>query len=578
MLFAVLLATVPAAGVAQVDPALTPDGGQQPGPPEGPADNAVTRLRAALADLDAQRARTDLPAPVRAKLDKARAQVDKARVAFLALDSALPKVVAGIAGALKGFHATGRLSADGPLLDTLARHETQLADLARSLAVGVLGVARSAGVDAGALARADANVAAGDAALGLGDTPGAAKLFKKVLPLKNALVFDAALFESRLRARLDAQTTGYAAAVNQNGKLVRSWGAGNRLDAFDTTPAPPVPFTTTDELNVASVTKTITATTVLELLQARGIAIDDPIGPYLPWDWARPASAGDVVDPGTLTFRQLMTHRSGLGGTDGNGNRTSCGMAFSSLKSCIAAGARLSRQSFFYDNGNFALFRVMMVNLIGGCNDPDDGCLPLEDLATAQVYRQRVQCTILWRMGLSDGVIQQPDADCSGPGLDPDPAEAPATPFHWFPLPNVGSVPPTSWLLSAGGGGWYFNALEMAQFLAHLRYDGKILQPATRQLMYENFLGWMDPANYGGMGAGVFGTYRMHGGDLCYAAAPQPGVSVCAASVQPRGVDTCIADFPTGVQAVVLINSAGGAYNYQCAELQAAHDASWVKK
>lgn len=560
----------------QTDAELTPDGGFQVGPPESQADNPVTTLRAVVAALDAQLGRSDLPAAVLAKLRHARKQADNARGHFLALDSRLGMVVGDIATAVNAFDATARVSTDPALHAELRRQGGRLGNVAQSLATNMLSVARAAGVDPMRLAMAEANLASGDALLASGDPGGAAKFYKKVLPIKNALAFDLPQFQARLRFALDGQTTGYAVAVNQNGMLVDSWGNGFRRTPPDSNL--PIPFTPSDELNIASVTKTLTATTVLELLQARGISVDDPIAPYLPWNWTRPQSAGAVIDPGELTFRQLMTHTSGLGGRDGEGGRRGCGMGFDGIKACIAAGARISDQGFFYDNGNFALFRVMLINIIGGCNNANDGCLPLEDQQTAWAYRTHVQCNLLTRMGLADSIPQFPFQTCEGPALEPNPAEAPTTRFYWFPQ-AVGSVEPGDWLFSAGGGGWYFSALELAQFLAHLRYNDKILNPVTRATMYEGFLGWMDPANYGSMGTGVFGTYRMHGGDLCYPNLPVPaGVSGCAAAVQPRGVDTCIVDFPTGVQVVLLINSMGGTYPYQCRALQNAHDASWTTK
>ncbi|WP_407352695.1 serine hydrolase [Luteimonas sp. R10] len=560
----------------QTDPEPDPDGGYQVGPPESQADNPVTTLRAVVAALDAQLERPDLPTAVLAKLRHARERTDDARAHFLALDSRLDRVVGDISTAVNTFDVAARASADPALRAELHRQGGRLGDVAQALAANMLGVARAAGVDPTRLARAEADLASGDRLLAIGDPGGAAKFYKKVLPIKNALVFDIPQFRARLRFVLDGQTTGYAVAVNQDGMLVDSWGNGFRRMPADSNP--PIPFTPSDELNIASITKTLTAATVLELLQSRGISVDDPIAPYLPWDWARPHSAGSVIDPGALTFRRLMTHTSGLGGRDDESRRRGCGMRFDGIKACIAAGARASDQEFFYDNGNFALLRVMLINIIGGCNNADDGCLPLEDQQTAWAYRTHVQCDLLRMMGLSDGVLQDPFQTCEGPALAPNPAEAPATRFYWFPQ-AVGSVEPTDWLLSAGGGGWYFSALELAQFLAHLRYNDKILTPTTRATMYEGFLGWMDPANYGSMATGVFGTYRMHGGDLCYPNLPVPeGVSVCAAAVQPRGVDTCIVDFPTGVQVVLLINSMGGAYPYQCRVLRDVHDASWTKK
>src|SRR5687768_16364393 len=59
-------------------------------------------------------------------------------------------------------------------------------------------------------------------------------------------------------------------------------------------------------VNTASVGKTFTAIAVLKALARHDLTVDSPIGPYLPPDWVR----GPNVD--TITFRDLLTHRSGF--------------------------------------------------------------------------------------------------------------------------------------------------------------------------------------------------------------------------------------------------------------------------
>jgi hypothetical protein len=43
-----------------------------------------------------------------------------------------------------------------------------------------------------------------------------------------------------------------------------------------------------------------------------------------------------------------------------------------------------------------------------------------------------------------------------------------------------------------------------------------------------------------------------------------------------RGLDACIIEFPNGVQTAISINSNGGNYSYQCAELATAFDNAWI--
>ena len=54
---------------------------------------------------------------------------------------------------------------------------------------------------------------------------------------------------------------------------------------------------------IGSVTKTFTATLVLQLVDQKRIGLDDPVGRYLP---------GVIPAGGTITIRELLQHRSGL--------------------------------------------------------------------------------------------------------------------------------------------------------------------------------------------------------------------------------------------------------------------------
>jgi hypothetical protein len=40
------------------------------------------------------------------------------------------------------------------------------------------------------------------------------------------------------------------------------------------------------------------------------------------------------------------------------------------------------------------------------------------------------------------------------------------------------------------------NTIEPRVYIAHVHYSDKILSPATRELMDENYLGWMAPAEW----------------------------------------------------------------------------------
>src|SRR5213592_3135673 len=87
-------------------------------------------------------------------------------------------------------------------------------------------------------------------------------------------------------------------------------------------------------------------------------------------------------------------------------------------------------------------------------------------------------------------------------------------PTRWYNQSNnANGYADTDWTLV--GGGWVMSAYELAQFMAHLRYDDKILKPATRKLMDDNLLGWENPAAWKQF-QGKYGNYLGHGGGLSY--------------------------------------------------------------
>lgn len=552
-------------------------------PPEDTTANAVSILRDTVAGLNPDG--RGLPANVAARVRQARTHTAAALNEFVGVEPRLPVVLTRMAAAANALETAKRLSSNASVDDELTRHQTALIGVARGVADGLLQVATNAGVDRARLIRAQASIAAGDQLAGKGKPGPAINIYKKVLSLKNNIVFDPDVFEAQVRQALDSQTTGYAVALNVKGKLVNSWGDGDRLTIQDTNIIA-VPMTPDNEMNIASVSKTLTATMALYHMADEGISIDDPIADYLPGDWTLGANIDDPENP--LTFRHLLTHTSGLGGRNLNTNaRQGCGTSFASMQACLAQGSVLADRTFFYDNGNFALFRIMMPYLDGKwCNDPNNADCPVATEAnTSEAYRRFAQCSLFTWMGISTGEALPDLSGCVGPDVKPNSNEGVETPMHWAPDPTVPSRSAGDWTNSVGGGGWYFSAHELARFMAYMRYDNTILPVSTRNLMYQNFLGWMDPLNYS-WAMGKFVPYHFHGGDLCAPFDTQPaGVSVCSFTIRPRGVDTCIADFPDGVQAALLINSMGGDYNgaaagnvYQCVVLKTAYENAFVVK
>jgi len=293
-------------------------------------------------------------------------------------------------------------------------------------------------------------------------------------------------------------------------------------------------------VNIASVTKTITAAAVLKLMKKNKLDLDETVAPFLPNEWNLHGSIQG------LTFRDLMTQRSGLG-ANAAGSTT-----LENMRAVVEKGITPANKTYVYQNANFALFRVIIPELLGVNIYASPDKTPA--VLAAETYVNYLRTEIFDRSGSLP--------DCKpNETLFGDATRAYAFPDSGKPGRDMGD-----WSLTCGGGGLHLSAHELGRFLVRLRYTNEILDPMHRKLMNDNFLGYMDPASRSAYSwnNGTFGVYRSHGGDLDYE--------------ENRGVDTCAINFSIAVQAVVLINSRNGAYPYQCAALAQAFDAAWVKK
>ncbi len=124
----------------------------------------------------------------------------------------------------------------------------------------------------------------------------------------NGPSFSAERFASEMRNRLAGNAKGWAFAIDTNGTRAAEDAGGDARPPTESHLA----MTETRRLNIASVSKTITAVAVLRLLEAAGLTIDDKIWPFLPDSW--------MLGPGItgLRFRDLLRHESGLTSVNSN--------------------------------------------------------------------------------------------------------------------------------------------------------------------------------------------------------------------------------------------------------------------
>jgi CubicO group peptidase (beta-lactamase class C family) len=115
-------------------------------------------------------------------------------------------------------------------------------------------------------------------------------------------------FDTALGDRLVPANLAAGVAVMVDGVLVHEAAFGIRIPGSDDI------VTTTDRFRIASISKTITAVVVMQLVEAAVLTLDDPVGQLLVDSLGVVAPDPDAV---RLTVRQLLSHRSGFGAAEG---------------------------------------------------------------------------------------------------------------------------------------------------------------------------------------------------------------------------------------------------------------------
>jgi CubicO group peptidase (beta-lactamase class C family) len=400
---------------------------------------------------------------------------------------------------------------------------------------GVIDIAAAAGVSAGRLEPARAAQREGDALHLAGDYGGAVGQYANGFGFAaDTIVFDMDRFVQNLRSVFDNQSVGWSYAVTLNGVLARSGSAGLARTGAD---LPATNQSSTKKMHVASVSKTMTAIVLLRLLNDRGVSVDSAIGPWLPSTWAR----GFGVD--TITFRQLLTHRSGFGQNSPGSNQ------WAGLQSMVAQDV-VFKGSFDYENANFGLMRVLVSTLQG----VDPTLLPQFEPAALSTAAFLARATTQFN---AVGVPFSCEPEANNPTLQ----------YEFPDTGNPGYVEPPS-SLGCGGYGVFISARNLVRSLVYLRYTQDLMPTPVFQQMKSGYLGFMNPAQYG-FAQGAFGVYFGHGGDWDHTGS--------------GGLDSCTYMFPINVEAAVLVNSSrkssGLGYSngpHQCGVLKWAFDNAWA--
>lgn len=420
---------------------------------------------------------------------------------------------------------------DDPALIEVQR---QLSLTGQRMAGDVVGQAQAVGVPRQQLKAARRSLNAGDQALAEGRHAEAVGLYADGLEQgAETIQFDVALFEANLRAAFDPSSVGHAYAISANGAVDRSGHFGLARTAAD---APQTEQSDTKPMHIAGASMLMTAIVTMRLLTDRGLTADEPIGAWLPSDWAR----GAGVDQ--LTFADVMTHKTGFG----QKADLIHGEDYAPLRERIALPVGNAKQK--HDNANFALLRVLSSRLQNV--DPKDH--PQFDPGALSTAMFIVKLKALFA---AVGV----NADCH--------SEDPA-PTIQYRFPDTGKKgyeePPRD--LSCGGYGVTTSPRDYTGLSLNLRYSSNLVPPPVLAEMRSRYLGLMNPAMFSPFTNGKFGVYHGQGGDWAHKAG---------------GLATCALMFPIPVEAAVFVNSNAKTYgesNHQCAALLKAFDDAWKPK
>ncbi|MBC7933789.1 MAG: beta-lactamase family protein [Rhizobacter sp.] len=365
---------------------------------------------------------------------------------------------------------------------------------------------------------------------------------KKEKLAANTRTFNVEKFKENLKLQIAASGTpeGYSFVITKDGQVADSFSTGN---ARKSTAGGNTPWNTQQEINVASVTKTLTAVAVLQLMTKNDLEPGDKIGDWLPTYFNATATIKN------LSFEELMTHSSGI--TEGS---TSFDSMVAVVRRPLADPAKTKNN---YANLNFALFRAMIPYLRdkSAAASQEANMLPANpsgfETWLSNAYIGYMQSNVFTAIGL--GVT-----NCK-----PSPGTAQA--FSEPTGPSQATANLTDWTETSGGGGYFMSVLEMARFNAFLANTYTILSKEERALMDGKYMGW-DPGDSRMTSAG-----RSYGKD----GALRWDNDGNGLDVGDAGLQTLIVKYPNKVELAIAINSLNGNWRSLSGMAATAYDAAW---
>jgi D-alanyl-D-alanine carboxypeptidase len=285
-------------------------------------------------------------------------------------------------------------------------------------------------------------------------------------PLTGWAAFDAELAGSILGGGSDAMSV----AIAIDGEVVHAAAFGARIpDALE-------PVTTTDRFRIASISKTITAITALQLVEEGLVGLDDPVGRIAAFEAGATAPSPSAAG---ITIRQLLTHTTGFAQYESLFFRNQV----ASCEEAAAVGLRasVSAGGFRYSNMNSCVLGLVIEGITG------------------QSYEQAVYERLLTPLGISGMRL--------APTYDPGPGEV-----------EHRSVPGRNYMEVLGAAGaWVATPTDLVTIVDSLDHDTAGWKPLERGTVAMMTTSVTDPASpdrgygmglilYGGGARGHTGT------------------------------------------------------------------------
>ncbi|KAA6439992.1 beta-lactamase family protein [Dyadobacter flavalbus] len=205
-----------------------------------------------------------------------------------------------------------------------------------------------------------------------------------------------------LKDSLTNRGFGYSFIVSRKNEIVGYATEGLQSRAIEAFGEKPVTLNT--KMQIASMTKTLTAVAFLKLASEKGVKTTDKIIRYLPPKWAK----GENIDE--ITFRDLLTHRSGITGLgDKCLNGSFLENYWYGLQSLIAKGVKtVNMGNQCYQNANYGLYRVLIPAMLGYQFSGDD---MKDDQETQKIYEKYINENLLKKAGVdSKDILTNPAA------------------------------------------------------------------------------------------------------------------------------------------------------------------------